>query len=606
MAKSSVLTHGKKQKGDRAAQDGLLDEARTCFLGVCKTDPTDVEAWVKLSLVEKRLGNFAAAESSASRALRLNPQLSYAHHVYGVALHSQGKLAEAIQAYRKAIAFQANLVDAHYLLGCAWQESGDIPLALGAFKKTLGLNPSHVDAMGNLAGLYIDLGEIGEANVWLDRALSIQPGNPFLLCNRANALRLEGKNEEAMQMVRNARRLAPAAVAPISLLAGMQEKNGQIDEAEQLIRQGLALAPGDPLLRLTMAQLARRMKRNEEAVAILEKLAAETLPAGIEGDVLILLGQIHDQLDRPDVAFPLICRGKQRRQQATVLNPDGGASYRNYLQQLGMCATPELADSLVCANIDESAPVFLIGFPRSGTTLLDQILDAHPAVQVMEERPAVSRMLAALFEPEESLAERLPSISPEEVEALKRIYYAEARNHVELQTGQILVDKLPLNLAAIPIIVRIFPGARFILAIRHPCDTILSCLMQNFAVNDAMACFYTLEDTVDTYVTVMSQWQKFTNTIPVNYHQIRYEDLISDLEASCRGLLSYLGLGWDPSVLNHVEHAKSRPAINTPSYHQVTQPIYSHARNRWRRYEKEFAQQLPKLQPFIDYFGYEE
>lgn len=604
MAKSSVLTQGKKQKGDRAAQDGLLDEARACFLGVCKTDPADVEAWVKLSLVEKRLGNFAAAESSALRALRLNPRLGYAHHVYGVALHSQGKLAEAIQAYKKAIACQATLVDAHYLLGCAWQDSGNIPLALVAYKKTLELNPSHVEAMGNLAGLHIDLGEIGQANVWLDRALSIQPGNAFLLCNRANALHLEGRNEEAMQMAINAQRMAPDSVAPIALLAGMREKNGQIDEAEQLIRQGLARAPGDPLLRLTKAQLARRMKRNEEAVAILEKLAEEKLPAGMEGDVLVLLGQIQDQLGRPDVAFPLICRGKQRRQQATVLTPDGGASYRSYLQKLGMCATKALADSLAGAAIDESAPVFLIGFPRSGTTLLDQILDAHPAIRVMEERPAMNRMLAALFESADNLAERLPCISPEEVDALKRIYYAEASKHVELQAGQILVDKLPLNLSAVPIIARIFPGARFILAIRHPCDTTLSCLMQNFAVNDAMACFHTLEDTVDTYVTVMSLWQKFVNTIPVNYHRIRYEDLIADPETNCRGLLSYLGLDWNPSVLDHVEHAKSRPAINTPSYHQVMQPIYSHARYRWRRYEKEFAQHLPKLQPFIDYFGY--
>lgn len=606
MAKSSVLTQGKKQKGDRAAQNGLLEEAHACFLGVCKTDPSDVEAWVKLSLVEKRLGNLAAAESSALRALRLNPRLGYAHHVYGVALHSQGKVAEAISAYKKAIAYQSNLVDAHYLLGCACQESGNIPLALDAFEKTLKLNPSHVEAMGNLAGLHIDLGEIGRANVWLDKALTIQPGNVFLLCNRANALRLEGKNEEAMQMARNARRMAPSSVAPIAILAGMLEKHGQVDEAAQLLREGEALLPGDPLLRLTKAQLARRMRRDEEAVAILEKLATETLPAGIEADVLILLGQIHDQLGRPDVAFPLICRGKQKRQQTAVLSQDGGASYRDYLHLLGMCATPELADSLANIHDDESAPVFLIGFPRSGTTLLDQILDAHPAVQVMEERPAVNRMLSALFEPVGNLAERLPSLSPEEIEELKRIYYAEAGKYVELKAGQILVDKLPLNLSAVPIITRIFPGARFILAIRHPCDTTLSCLMQNFAVNDAMACFYTLEDTVDTYVTVMSQWQKFINTIPVNYYRIRYEDLVADLETSCRGLLSYLGLNWDPSVLNYVEHAKSRLAINTPSYYQVTQPIYSHARYRWRRYAKEFALQLPKLQPFIDYFGYAE
>ena len=130
--------------------------------------------------------------------------------------------------------------------------------------------------------------------------------------------------------------------------------------------------------------------------------------------------------------------------------------------------------------------------------------------------------------------------------------------------------------------------------------------MQNFAVNDGMASFFSLEDTVHTYAAVMGAWRKYADLLPLAYHRIRYEDLVANVEGESRSLLTFLGVGWDDAVLKHTEHARKRGAINTPSYHQVVQPIYQHARYRWKRYENQFVSVMPILQPFISYFGYAE
>ena len=130
--------------------------------------------------------------------------------------------------------------------------------------------------------------------------------------------------------------------------------------------------------------------------------------------------------------------------------------------------------------------------------------------------------------------------------------------------------------------------------------------MQNFKINEATAHFLNLEEGVKIYVTVMQLWQQITRILPLNYHRIRYEDLIADFEGETRALLNFLGLEWRDEVLGYADHARKRGTVSTASYHQVTQPIYQHAKYRWKRYEKQLAPIIPTLQPFIEYFGYTE
>lgn len=606
MAKDrKALTQGRKRKGDEASIAGRLEEARSLFESVCRTDPLDVEAWVKLGLVLKRMDNLSQAEACCRRAILLQPRLGFGHHVLGVVLHAQTRLPEAIASYRTAIQLQPDFHDTHYLLGNALHESGKPEDALHCYRRALQLNANFPEALCNLGAVLIDLGDHDEASHCLQRALALQPGNTVALSNMSHVLRLQNRIEEALAMFRHALDLAPDSLEVLAGLAGLLEKTGKLEEARLHAERGLALAPKDPAITLVAAQLARRDKRLAEAIGLLEGLLEQQLPPDKKAEALIMLGQMHDQSGDAARAYPAIVEGKQLKAMTTLRSDGDRLRYLERVSVISSLATPSLAACSAAENTSgHAAPIFLIGFPRSGTTLMEQILDSHPALQSMEERGAVAHMVNRFLSMAGDREDALAKLDPEEIADLQQSYFEEVARNIELQANTHLVDKMPLNTVGVPVIWRVFPQAKFILAIRHPCDACLSCLMQNFAVNEGMASFFSLADTVRTYAAVMGAWQKYVGLLPLDYHRIRYEDLIGDVEGETRKLLEFLGVGWSDAVLAHTEHARRRGTINTPSYHQVTQPIYQDAKYRWHRYREAFEPFMPTLQPFIEYFGY--
>ena len=151
---------------------------------------------------------------------------------------------------------------------------------------------------------------------------------------------------------------------------------------------------------------------------------------------------------------------------------------------------------------------------------------------------------------------------------------------------------------------RVFPQARFVFAVRHPCDVVLSCFMQNFELNDWMANFRTLAETVALYTRTMDLWEAYREQLPLVVHTVRYEDVVDDFDNSVRMLCGFLDVPWEDSLRQFADKALDRGRINTPSYDQVSQPIYRGARYRWERYREYLAPYLPALQPYIERFGY--
>jgi hypothetical protein len=328
------------------------------------------------------------------------------------------------------------------------------------------------------------------------------------------------------------------------------------------------------------------------------------MPQDTHAEIHLLLGQLHDRLGNTGKVLPHLLEGKSRMAQAT--DPDGSKRIR-FLSKCNdaraLLNNPLVVYSQVNPPLVEEAPIFLIGFPRSGTTLLEQVLDSHPSLQTLDEKPMADIMERTFLGMAKN--QTLADLSEEQIAALRHAYFNEAARHVERQPGTLLVDKLPLNIIRVPLLWRVFPEARFILAIRHPCDVILSCLMQNFGINDAMIGFTSLESSAEIYAHVMSSWHEYEKKLPLHWQRIRYEDLITDFESEIQNLLDFLGVGWNDAVLEHTQHAQQRGIINTPSYHQVTQPIYQHAKYRWKNYQNEFASAIKILQPFIERFGYQ-
>jgi hypothetical protein len=221
----------------------------------------------------------------------------------------------------------------------------------------------------------------------------------------------------------------------------------------------------------------------------------------------------------------------------------------------------------------------------------------HPNVTVVEEFP----MLGAA----QSIAGDIPlRVSNERLGRARQAYFDELDRHIDGEFSGLVVDKLPLNMIGLPIIQALFPDAPVIFAQRHPCDCVLSAFMQGFALNDAMACFLTIEGSADLYDAAMDTFSASREMLGTTVHTVVYEELIEDPEAALRPVVEFLGLDWHADLLNHQVTAVRRGAISTPSYDQVVRPLTKAPSGRWRRYEEQLAPVLPVLLPWAKRLGY--
>jgi hypothetical protein len=243
-------------------------------------------------------------------------------------------------------------------------------------------------------------------------------------------------------------------------------------------------------------------------------------------------------------------------------------------------------------------PVFLIGFPRSGTTLLDQILSSHSGIVCLEESEHFGDALSDVIT-ERGRALAPGSLSEDDLARVRESYW----RRVDAPTGAIVVDKFPLNIVVLPLIKRVFPNAKIIFALRDPRDVVLSCFQQRFTINAAMAQFLELQWAGAYYDQVMGLFELCRARLGLDLHQVRYEDVVADLRARRGGLCAFLGVGFEPAMLDYRSTALKRD-IATPSARQVIEPLYKRSVERWRRYEEELRPVLPMLAPWAQRYGY--
>ena len=251
------------------------------------------------------------------------------------------------------------------------------------------------------------------------------------------------------------------------------------------------------------------------------------------------------------------------------------------------------------------APVFMLGFSRSGTTLTDVIIDSHPDISTAEEQVTISPILESLQSMPGGFPGSISQLSDDEAGRLRDLYFDALDEAVGDEPGRILVDKMPIRTVQVGMLWRLFPDARFVFCLRHPCDVVLSNFMQHYAVSDAYANFYTLADAARAYSRVMDLWRLYVEKLPLRHHTVRYENLVDDLEGEGRRLLDFLGVPWDEKILEYRSSLESRGRINTSSYHQVGEALYTRSRDRWRAYESYFEPLMDTLRPHIEYFGYD-
>lgn len=584
-----------------------LEEAAAEFRRTVELTPNDANAHNGLGCVLLDLKSIDQACVHLEKAVSLRPAYTEALNNLGLVLLDKGEQDAALKTFSAALESDPNDAESHYHLGAALAGRERLEEAEKHLSRAVEINSEMTKALYFLADVLRNMGNPEAAMSTLKKALALTPDSNDLHRLQGVLYQVLGQNEKALACYTEARRLKADDVENLLALSSFLEKASKLEQASEAVNEGLKAAPENFGLNLIAAKLAYRAGELERALGLLVAMTVDDeTPLNLLRDRYFELGRVYDRLEDADKAYRFFTKGNEVA--AKSWQPQGATKeqmvdYVNHF--LDVVTEPWVStwSPPYDGHQEGPSPVFLIGFPRSGTTLLDQILDSHPGLQVLEEQPIIIEVRSFLESQGGGYPEIIAGLSSEEIARMRGLYFETVDQSIEREDGRLLIDKMPLNTVEAALIHRLFPDAKFIFSLRHPCDVCLSCFMQSFVLNAGMANFLTLEDTVNLYERVMTLWRCYESRFPLSVFKIRYEDLVGDMEETVRDLLKFLGLPWDDAVLEYYRHAAKRN-INTPSYSQVTQKIYTSARYRWLRYEKYLDPMLAQLQPFIDEFGY--
>jgi tetratricopeptide (TPR) repeat protein len=516
-------------------------------------------------------GDFAACAETANGVIDQDAVNVQAHLFRGVASAQLGHLDRAIQDLVYVLERQPDDLRAHFHLGQALRRTRQYEPALPHLKAALDESALGPHARFELARCYRGLGRFNAAIDHYRELLRETPNHPDAAAN----------------------------------LAMLLEKTSQLDDAAAWAERATVLAPNNVTALLTRARVARRRGQFGEAVRQLEALLERDLPPRSHVIAANQLGHCLDRLGRYDEAFE---RFREANELQKAHDPEAlvdhhgcyGIDFARFLT--GWQNENPVSDWSPAPPDDRSPPVFLVGFPRSGTTLLDQVLSAHPRIEVIEEQELLFEVRRQWISRENF--PRLTTMSAGEILDARRLY-RQARAAAQSDPGAtVIVDKLPLNTMYLSLIHRLFPDARLLFSLRDPRDVSLSCYFQSFSLVGAMPYFLDLEQTAAYYDAVMTLGETARGALPLKGLDVRYEHLVNDLESTARSVLEHLGVPWHDDVLNYRRNATGRD-INTPSYQQVSEPLYQRSIGRWRHYAGQLAPVQPTLAPWVERLGYE-
>ena len=488
-------------------------------------------------------------------------------------------------------------------LGIAHAQLGQFEKAAQRFALASRITPDFAWAHNNLGSAYRNLGRLDDAVDAINAALAIQPDYAEAHNNLGNVM----VDREEFDGAINAYKAAISANISYSRadlnLCEVLEKTNRLDAFATAISAAKDNCPSDdPRLLLHLGKLASRQKDWEGARDHLLKIELDNSPLEISIPASEQLGKTYDRLGDYDSAFSSFLAMNNRVIAALDKGDSLTKALTNKLSDLNKFW--EGTDNVPMAPIPCNQKIsFLIGFPRSGTTLLDTILRGHPDIIVIEEKPILGGLITR-FKIDET-PDALSRMTNDDIKTLRTSYLeliaAEADTDI---SGKLVVDKFPLNIQHAGLIKCLFPEAKIIFALRDPADCVLSCFMQNFTLNTAMASFLSIEQAGATYDAVMDLWTNYEARLDLNTHYLKYEDLVSDLPRTIKPLLAFLNMPWVESMSDYQKTATQRKNINTPSYDQVTQPLYSQAKQRWRRYESHLAPILPLMRKWSAHWQY--
>ncbi|MHB0873922.1 MAG: tetratricopeptide repeat-containing sulfotransferase family protein [Acidithiobacillus ferrooxidans] len=572
--------HGKQHHLRRGLVNqslGRLTEAEADYLAAAADLPADPAPWTNLCAIYNEMGNTDAALHAARSAIERNPQADGAWNNYGHTLYRLGDFAAAEAALRRATIANPASADAWHNLAEAVRAQRRSAESEALYQRALVLNPRLKAAWINLGNHYVQSGRSLEARHAYQQALAIDPDYPEASINLAGLLVDCGEEEEAVALLQALRAQGKTTADHLAILAYALRAQDRLDEAIALLRE-----MGEPSTHAAVeawAQLAlARKELLSEAIGHVQewlRRQGPVAPLHYRVAMHITLGQLLDRAGRYREAFAAAQTGKALKGERS--NPADEQTLATVIER---AFTAQRLRRPPFGLPAESRPVFIVGMPRSGTSLLEQMLSSHPAVHGAGEVEEMGRIVDELGGQDQAAWPRRAALLDEHSLA------ALAQRYLHIATAGAgsalrITDKMPHNFVRLGLIALLFPQARIIHICRDPRDTCLSIFLHHFAGHHPYA--NDLEDLAHHYLfyhRLMAHWRA---VLPLPLLEVGYEELTAAPESEMRRILDFLGLPWDPGVLQF--HANRRTVL-TSSRYQVREPIHRRAAGRWQHYAR--------------------
>lgn len=599
--------------------------AKVLALGepAASAEPVNETVLLLLGLAQQSNQRIDAAVASFRRLTQLKPQTFEYWNNLAIVARQAGDMHTAEQASLNATGLAPHNADVHYNLGLLYAQQQRWVLARQALLDAAQLEPGFIEARLQAAHACHICGDNSGEEAMLAGATEWPPQPAEQAMILATMLATQGDQQAAFQVLDRA--VLPAGQdAQImqwrmaALRAALYERSNQTERAQAALSQ-LSLEHLDALpiehhrLRCEAwhahAAVAARLGDTAQAIELYQRVLALTNEADMRANAgfglasaLSKQGRQHEawdsaqaahatQLDiAKDVVPELLVEGSQPLAMA-----NDSVSHRQHDRWAPLSA-PRSSQS----------PVFVVGFPRSGTTLLEQMIDAHPDFRSMDERAFVYELTERMKLAGQHYPADLTDLTQQNVDQLRSIYANLVRKVLPELGHRRLVDKNPLNMLCLPMIARLFPEARIIMCLRHPCDVLLSCYMQPFRSPAFMVLCSSLERLAHGYVQAFEHWYRHVEVFAPRVLEWRYESVVSRFDEHVLRLGQFLEVSDASPMARFAEHARNKGYISTPSYAQVTQGIHAKAVNRWHAYREMFEPVLPILRPMMERLGYQD
>ncbi|WP_435009065.1 tetratricopeptide repeat-containing sulfotransferase family protein [Tundrisphaera lichenicola] len=580
--------------GLTALQLGDPKRALVLFGRAVTVRPDEADYQGALAEACRMLGQIDRAVDCCREAARLRPDSPEALCNLGAILVDQGKVDEALGHFREALRLRPDLVAVHNNLGHAYRLQGDIASALAHFRAAVQIDPTTAEARGNLGKILLERGVLEEALVHSREAVRLGPGLVAAWLQLGHVFLRLGRPREAEACYREAIRLRPDYAPAHASLGGVLEQLGDSEPAIASLREALR---HDPRHAGALARLAIRLRERlprEERAAIEGLLADPSLSPDRREPLLFGLGQVLDAHGEFDRAALLIgeANALQRaefRRQGQGYDP---GAYRAFVDQLLGAFTPDFFARVRGWGPETDRPVFVVGLPRSGTTLVEQILASHPRAFGAGELPMIPQLFTRLPEVVEGPATvraRLDRLGRDSVQGMAR-GFLDGLAALDGSAARV-IDKMPENYLYLGLIAALFPSARVIHCRRDPRDVALSCWMNSFGQVRWASDPDHIASRIEDYRRVMDHWRR---ALPTPLFEVDYEELVAEPGRISRDLVAWIGLEWDPACL---DFHQARHAVQSASVAQVRRPIYRTSVGRWENYREALGPWFARIGP---------